>query len=146
MTRPDSGAALEAIRELTRVSARLHHAVSRRSGLSPFELSALDLLTRQVMGPADLARALDVTTAAATGIVDRLEARGHVERRPHPGDRRRTGVHVTDSGRQDARGHLQQMILGLLANDAAFSDDERDVVRRYLEGATEAIRAVVESD
>src|SRR5690606_817724 len=69
MSRPESSAALEAIRELTRVSARLHHAVSRRSGLAPTDLSALDLLSRQVMGPADLARALDVTTAAATGIV-----------------------------------------------------------------------------
>lgn len=146
MPRPETSAALEAIRDLTRVSSRLHHTVSRRSGLSPTELSALDLLTREVMGPADIARALDVTTAAATGIVDRLEARGHVERRPHPGDRRRTGVHVTDSGRQDARGHLQQMILGLLANDAAFTDEEREVVRRYLTGATEAIRAVVEEE
>lgn len=96
------------------------------------------------MGPAEIARALDLTTAAATGIVDRLEARGHVERHPIPGDRRRKGVHITDAGRQDARGHLRPMIDGLQANDAAFTEEEREVVRRYLAGATEAIRAVVE--
>lgn len=146
MARPEASPSLEAIRELTRVSARLHHAVSRRSGLSPADLSALDLLSRQVMGPAELARALDLTTAAATGIVDRLEARGHVERRPIPGDRRRKGVHITESGSRDSRGHLQQMIDGLEANDARFTAAEREVVRRYLAGATEAIRAAVEEE
>lgn len=133
-----------ALRELMRLSSRLHHAVSRRTGLSPADLTALDLLSTRVMGPAELARSLDLTTAAATGIVDRLESRGHAERQPIPGDRRRTGVHITDSGRLEARSQLMPMFRALHAHDQTFDDDEREVVRRYLAGAVEAMQSVLE--
>lgn len=137
---------LTAIRELTRLSTRMHHVLSRRTGLSNADLSALDLLSRGPMGPAELARNLDVSTAAATGIVDRLVARGHVARQPIPEDRRRVGVHITDSGRRDSMQHLIPMFGALLANDATFTDEERAVVERYLDGAIEAIRIVTEGD
>lgn len=135
-----------ALRELTRLSTRLHNAMSRRTGLSPADLSALDLLSRSEMGPAELARQLDVSTAAATGIVDRLEARGHVARRRIPGDRRRVGVSITDTGRHDSVEHLVPMFVALLANDSAFTAAEREVVERYLTGAMDAMRLVVEVD
>lgn len=137
---------LSAIRELTRLSTRMHHVISRRTGLSSADLSALDLLSRAPMGPAELARHLDVSSAAATGIVDRLVARGHVSRTPIPGDRRRVGVHITESGRRDSMQHLIPMFGLLLANDAAFSDEERAVVERYLNGAIEAMRVVTDGD
>lgn len=133
-----------AMRELTRFNARIHHVLARRTGLSPTDLSALDLLSLGVMGPAEIARALNLTTAAATGIVDRLEARGHVERQPIPGDRRRTGVHITDSGSREARHQLMPMFRALATNDEAFTEAEREVVRRYLTGAVEAMRASME--
>lgn len=127
------------VRELTRLGARLQHVMSRRTGLSPADLSALDVLSRDVLGPAELARQLGVSTAAATGIVDRLEARGHVERHPIPGDRRRTALHITTAGSEEARSHLRVMIDGLRDLGATFTDDEREVVRRYLAGAVEII-------
>lgn len=127
------------VRELTRLGARLQHVMSRRTGLSPADLSALDILSRDVVGPAELARQLGVSTAAATGIVDRLEARGHVERHPIPGDRRRTALHITTSGSEEARGHLRVMIDGLGALGLTFTDAERDVVSRYLTGAVAII-------
>ena len=133
-----------AMRELTRLSARLQHVISRRTGLSPTDLTALDLLSHGEMGPAELARQLDVSTAAATGIVDRLEARGHASRQPIPGDRRRVGVQITHSGRSDSMQHLSPMLVALMANDEAFTTEEREVVARYLAGAIEAMRLVVE--
>ncbi|QCX26142.1 MarR family transcriptional regulator [Nocardioides jishulii] len=141
----DSGA-LRALREITRIGARLHHVLSRRTGLGPTDLTALELLSIEMMGPAELARHLDITTAAATGVVDRLEARGHVVRRPIPGDRRRTGVHITDAGRREAWLHLTPMFAALQANDAQFTEEERAVVERYLTGAANAINTVVEGD
>lgn len=132
------------LRELMRLSSRMHHTVSRRTGLSPADLSALDLLSNRVMGPAELARALDLTTAAATGIVDRLESRGHVERQPYPGDRRRTGLHITESGRTESRTQLMPMFRALHAHDESFTEAEREVVRRYLDGACEAMESALE--
>lgn len=45
-----------------------------------------------------LADALDVSVASATGIVDRMEQRGLVERRHDPDDRRLVLVHPTEAG------------------------------------------------
>lgn len=133
---------LTALRRLLRADARLRHVVARRAGLGVSELVALEHLSGEPLGPAEVARRLDVSTAASTGIVDRLVSRGHAERRPHPGDRRRTDVHLTDSGRAELVAHLRPMFQALDALDRRFSPEERAVVERYLEGAVAALEAV----
>jgi DNA-binding MarR family transcriptional regulator len=121
---------------------RLRHALVRRSGLSQTELVALEHLVAAPSTPGDLARLLEVSTAASTGVVDRLERRGHVERRPHPQDRRRTEVHMTEGGREEILGHLMPMLVALRELDAGLDDAERAVVERYLRGARAAFDQV----
>ena len=82
---------LLALRDLVAAGGRVNHVVSRRAGLSESELVTLEHLSRDQIGPAEVARRLEVSTAAATGIVDRLVSHGHVERRPHAADRREIG-------------------------------------------------------
>jgi len=135
---------LLALRDLVAAGGRVNHVVSRRAGLSETELVALEHLSREQIGPAEVARRLEVSTAAATGIVDRLVARGHVERRPHEVDRRRTELHITDSGREEIIGHLMPMFAALHRHDGSFSEEEKAVVRRYLRGATEAFERVLD--
>ena len=89
-----------------KVSISATDGLAHRARLSHTELEALRHMMEEETGPAELARTLHVTSAAATGIVDRLEARGHVARRPHPSDRRRTQLEVTDSGRGEVMGLL----------------------------------------
>lgn len=117
--------------------------VARRAQLSASELHALRHLSGQAMGPAELARALGVTTAAASGVVDRLVTHGHARREPHTVDGRRTQVHLTDAGRAEAVGHLAPMFTALAALDASLTDEERVVVDRYLDGAIAAVRALL---
>jgi DNA-binding MarR family transcriptional regulator len=60
------------------------------------------LTTLETEGPLPMSRladALDVSVASATGIVDRMEQRGLVERRHGESDRRIVQVHVTEVGR-----------------------------------------------
>lgn len=137
--------ALLALRELVDRGQTVRRVVARRAGLGESELVALEHLIRGPMGPAELARLLEVSTPAGTGIVDRLVARGHAERRSHEGDRRRTAVHVTDSGRAEVVAHLLPMFAGLAAIDGSFDDAERAVVARYLRGALAAIDAVIDA-
>lgn len=132
-----------ALRDLVEAGTLLRHVVSRRAGLSETEMTTLGHLSRAAMGPAEMARLLEVSTAASTGIVDRLVDRGHAERRPHPEDRRRVEVHLTDSGRAEILEHLGPMFRGLAALDASFTDAELDVVERYLRGAVAALEAVI---
>ena len=133
---------LRALRDLVNAGSRVTHTVSRRAGLSESELVTLEHLSREQIGPAEVARRLEVSTAAATGIVDKLVSRGHVERRPHQADRRRTELHITDSGRGEIVGHLMPMFAALDRHDASFTEEEKAVVERYLRGATEAFEQV----
>lgn len=133
---------LDALRELSDAAARVRPVVARQAGLSETELGALEHLVRGPLGPAELSRLLDVSTAAGTGIVDRLASHGHVTREPHEGDRRRTRVTVTASGREEVLQRLMPMFVSLQRLDASFDADERAIVERYLRGAIDAFRAV----
>ena len=133
---------LTALEELLDAAASVPSAVARRADLSTSELHALRHLARGPLGPADLARILGVTTAASSGVVDRLVARGHAVREPHPLDGRRTQVTITPAGLADAIGHLAPMFSGLAAVDAALTPPQREVVERYLRGAAAAIRSL----
>ena len=78
--------------------------VARRAGMSIAEAHALGHLSAEPMGPVEARRRLRVTSAASSGVVDRLVAHGHAERRARPDDGRRTVVLVTDSGRAEVIG------------------------------------------
>ena len=90
------------LEELTSWSPRERAGAFRhwlRGALSLVHLHVLTVL--EADGPlamSRLAEALDVSVASATGIVDRMEQRGLVERRREPDDRRVVLVHATDAG------------------------------------------------
>jgi DNA-binding MarR family transcriptional regulator len=134
---------LDALQELVDVAAQVPHEVARQAGLSTSELHSLRHLMDTPMGPVDLARSLGVTSAAASGVVDRLVARGHAQRRPHPGDGRRTEVLITESGRLEVFARLAPMFAALAELDTLLSDEERALVERYLRGATAAMRVLL---
>ena len=133
---------LRALREVTDAAGRVPAVVARRAGLSHSEMRALDHLSRAPLGPGELARLLEVTTAAATGVVDRLVAHGHADRVARDDDRRRTEVRLTDSGRAEVVRLLLPMFASLQELDGTFDADERAVVARYLRGAVLALEAV----
>ncbi|MGS2618616.1 MarR family winged helix-turn-helix transcriptional regulator [Micromonospora sp. LZ34] len=84
------------------VARRLRHRT--REALAPWDVTpsqarALGVLGRQ--GPlrlSALAEQLRIAPRSATEVVDDLEGRGLVERRPDPADRRATLVALTDDG------------------------------------------------
>ncbi len=136
---PGTVATLE---ELVSAVFRVRRSIGRRTGLSEVELGTLERLTAAPSSPGELAKIFEVSTAAATGIVDRLEQRGHVERQPHPTDRRRTDVHLTASGRQELDEQLQPSVDALIELDARLSPQEREVIDRFLREAIAAFAIV----
>jgi DNA-binding MarR family transcriptional regulator len=69
--------------------------------LSLVHLNVMTILSADGDLPmSQLAEALDVSQASATGIVDRMEQRGLIARQGDPDDRRVTRVDLTDRGRQ----------------------------------------------
>ena len=130
---------LGTLRRLLNTSGQVTPALARRTGLSHTELSVLEHVMEEPMGPSELAQRIGVTTAAASGIVDRLVARGHAERQPHPTDRRRTAVTCTSSGREALMEHLMPMFLELAALDDDFTDAELQVIHRFLVSVDRAV-------
>ena len=52
--------------------------------------------------PADLRAQLNLTSAGITKRIDQVEAKGLLERRPHPTDRRSVTLHLTPAGVEQA--------------------------------------------
>jgi DNA-binding MarR family transcriptional regulator len=72
-----------------------------RLGISMSQLHVMHLLERHgEMAMSRLAEMLDISLSAATGLVDRVEERGFVERVRVPSDRRIVLVRITAAGRQ----------------------------------------------
>ena len=81
-----------------------HHAVAERLGLGPADHKCLDLLVeRGSMTSSQLAAITGLTTGAITGVVNRLEAAGYVQRQPDPDDRRKQVLTPVPEGIQSSR-------------------------------------------
>jgi DNA-binding MarR family transcriptional regulator len=134
----------ELLRDVLLGERELRAAFARRLGLNLTELSAMEHLILEQMGPVELSRRLDVTSAAATVMLHRLEESGHVQRRPHASDRRRQVVEPTSEGLAAVYGQLRPMLEGLDEIARSLSADERAVVAGYLTRAAEVLRRSAE--
>jgi DNA-binding MarR family transcriptional regulator len=90
------------------------HAAGEPHGLSLRQFAALYCIRKGASSPGELARLWQVTPAVLTGIIDRLERRGLVQREPDPVDRRRLRLVLTASG-LDASQTIQQALTDDLA-------------------------------
>ena len=136
----------EPLRRLMSISTRIRHALAARLGVGPSELAAMEHLMAEPMGPVELSRRLDLTSAAATMLLHRLESSGHIERRPHPTDRRRQVVLPRAEGIAEVFRHLRPMVERLDEVAARFSADEQAVIARYLQDVVEALERTIEED
>ena len=113
---------------LSRVSRLSHHLDRARRqaftdhGIEAWEFDVLAALRRAgapyELSPGRLIRETLVTSGTMTNRVDRLVARGLVERLPDPHDRRGVLVRLTDEGRRRVDGALESLLArehGLLA-------------------------------
>ena len=78
---PDASGIGDQLREISALSHRFQKHVGRSLSVNDTDLSAMEhLMTEGPLSPSDLARRLDISTAATTVVVDRLAALGHVHR------------------------------------------------------------------
>lgn len=120
---------------LSRVSRLARHLdLARREafaahGLEPWEFDVLAALRREgapyALSPGRLLQVTLVTSGTMTNRIDRLEAKGLVEREPDPDDGRSVRVLLTDAGRT----RVDDALTDLLAHErrilAALQPDDR---------------------
>ena len=91
--------------------------------LSLRQLTALYLVREESATLGDLARRLMVTPAVVTGLIDRLERHGYVERVNSTRDRRRVHLRITPTGRRALEG-TEQRLAGELAEQLSTLPSE----------------------
>jgi DNA-binding MarR family transcriptional regulator len=131
-----------ALRRLQVAMGEAQLALGRRMRMIPSDLAAMAHLAAasEALGPTDLSVRLGLSPGATTELVDRLERAGHLLRQRDLADRRRVRLVPSESARGEVVGRLGALIEALDTIAEDFTDDERDVVRRYLERATQAYR------
>ncbi len=85
-------------RELSTQTVFSHEAIARKQGLNATDTRCLDLISRagdEKVTAGDLGKATGLTTGAVTGILDRLEKAGMVQRERDTRDRRKWPVVVS---------------------------------------------------
>ncbi|MEU0737891.1 MarR family transcriptional regulator [Streptomyces sp. NPDC006134] len=129
---------LEVVELIGEAVARFHadyEEAAAQHSLTGAQARLLSLLSLEPLPMRRLAQRLRCEPSNVTGIVDRLEARGLVERRPDPGDRRVKVAAVTAEGRRVARG-LRDSLRFAREPLAGLSEPERlalrDALRRML--------------
>ena len=77
--------------------------------LQPFHLTPASGLVLSMLAeaasplpPNEIADRLIISRATVTGLLDSLERRAYIRRRPHPSDRRMILAEITEAGRQTA--------------------------------------------
>jgi DNA-binding MarR family transcriptional regulator len=115
--------------------AGLHEELLAPSGISPSELALLILIdAREPESQQQLARRLGIDRTTMVGLIDALEARQLVARRPDPEDRRRNVTELTTAGRRTLRtatrasDQAERRLLAPL--DPAEATQLRDLLRR----------------
>ena len=93
--------------------------------LTPTQAQMLCLLRGQARGMAELVRTLGVERSSLTGLVDRAERSGLVERRSDPADRRAVRVALTPAGDAAARRFHDEVTERLAELLAELPESER---------------------
>ncbi|WP_370082239.1 MarR family winged helix-turn-helix transcriptional regulator [Streptacidiphilus sp. MAP12-16] len=141
MSQPQDPLTLEVVDLMATMVSLFHkeyeEAAAARS-LTGAQAKVLALLRRGPMPMRQIAQTLSCEPSNITGIVDRLEIRGLVERQPDPADRRIKRVAATDAGRV-ASEELRESLHFARAPLAALAPDERgqlrDLLQRVVDGA-----------
>jgi len=114
-----------------RLARRLRQMQDESLDLTPSQLSAMAVLLNSgdlLMG--ELAAQEKVQPPSMTRIVNSLEARGYVERRPEPRDHRQCLVALTDSGREVLLANRRRRDQWLAVRLGELDPAEREILRR----------------
>jgi DNA-binding MarR family transcriptional regulator len=127
------------LHRLMMVERRRFLAVASELDLHPAQTGALAQMEPGRPVPmSELATLLHCDNSNITGIIDRLEARGLVERRPYEQDRRVKHIILTPLGIEQRARVREQMAAAPEAFKRLSSDDQRtlrDLLQRALEQA-----------
>ena len=138
----------ESLRDLGAQLSLLNHSVGTRLDLKATDLECLDLISRQgPLSPSALARHAGLHPATLTGILDRLERGGWIERGRDPSDRRGVVVQTAPSrGAEILRLYLVDSGMNTALDQicAEYDDMALQLLAGFLRRTADAARTAAE--
>jgi DNA-binding MarR family transcriptional regulator len=135
---------LTSIRALSDAMDRMHSGMKGDMEMNASDLAALRMLVmreqqERPVSPREIATHLRISTASTTKLLDRLVDSGHVERLPHPRDRRARIVVLTDASRQAFFRAFGARLRAMRAVATEYEDRELAVIARFLDELSVAL-------
>lgn len=124
---------VRSLRQIIRAVALYSRELQRSRSLTTTQLATLRQLARR--GPVsagELARAISVSQATITGVLDRLERPGLIQRRRDARDRRRVVVELTAAGEDAVRDSPPPLHERFMVRLAALPERQRQEIDRTL--------------
>ena len=127
-------AILRSLRRITRAIDLHSRWLASNFGLTiPQLVSLRTLAATKAMTPSELARAVDLSQATITGIIDRLVRRDLVTRERSTTDRRRVVLTITDPGRQLLEASPSPLQERFATRLSKLPKENQQVIRTVLE-------------
>jgi DNA-binding MarR family transcriptional regulator len=134
-TRSQLGGRIALVMQEVIASAVLtNERIARTIGLNVVDLQTYGVLLRSTepMTPGQVSQATELPSSTTTRVLDRLEAKGMVERRPDPADRRKVWVHALPLEDDRVNAAYAEILAQMAQAHAAFTVAELETVLRYL--------------
>lgn len=136
---------LRLLRRISRAVDVHSRQLSVQQGLTGPQLVCLRELRGERLTPSDLAKKVSVSQATVTGILDRLEARGLVQRERNPDDKRRVFVWLTERGREAVSVAPQPLQARFARRLGGVPFDEQKRIEQALERIVQMMEEAEES-
>jgi DNA-binding MarR family transcriptional regulator len=135
---------LQEIRAFSDAMDRMHGGMKGDMDMNATDLAALRMLIMreqrgESVSPHEVARHLRISTASTTKLLDRLTASGHVERRPHPRDRRARVVVLTDASRQAFFRSFGRTLAAMRGVAEHYAEEDLRVIARFIAQVSVAV-------
>lgn len=123
---------------------RLLHRMSERSGMNPTDFQCYTLLrVAGSMTPGEIADSLCLSTGSVTGVIDRMEAHGLVERTPHPLDRRKVAVRLMAGAEKLATSTAVGVGDAMSAMHQDYSLEELETILNWMNRVNETLEGLI---
>ncbi len=128
------------VRQVLVLNEQMEFIMQRELDVNETDFQAMQHLMQEgSMSPGELAQLLHLTPAAATTVIDRLVKKGHVNRSPHPTDRRRSLISPNRESVRTAMGWLMPMSLDVDKLVRDYDHSEQDIIVNFLNGVVGAM-------
>jgi DNA-binding MarR family transcriptional regulator len=133
---------LNEIRRMSVETMLLSALVAERIGINPTDLTWLALIEPdQEVTAGELAELSGLTTGAVTGLIDRLEKAGFVERRRDPVDRRKVYVRPNPANSERIEPHFARATEQVRELWARYSESEMMLLKDFFTRSHQILHA-----